>query len=321
MDGVNKKELKCIRYLSKEMSQEDKAVFEIELTLDRELLTIYQNYKLIWDSYPTHNSTRQPNCFDKPTSKKISKLINFCFNKKMAFAASILLLFSLATYYFSSGEITYTNHITTNLKDHKTIYLPDSTKVYLNGNSEIKYPNKFKTTRDVWISGEAFLDVEHNLNKPFIVHTKELDVQVLGTAFNVNTLTENKTISVERGKVKVLIKDSDHELNLRPNEELVFNSQTRDLTKRNFNLNDVLAWKDNMLILDNILIKNAITKINKFYGVTFYVEDERIANKRITGVFKDQDLKEFISSLEFIANISIQSIKNNKFQIKENGYD
>ncbi|PNW27306.1 hypothetical protein BKP44_13755 [Formosa algae] len=160
-----------------------------------------------------------------------------------------------------------------------------------------------------------FFDVTHNEEKPFIVHTTNLDVQVLGTAFNVNTSTSNKIVSLERGKVNVLFKDSNNQLTLSPNEQLIYNNTTNDITKKNFNAIEVLGWKDEMLILDKTPFIEAIKKLNQFYGVTFRLKDKTLESKKITGAFKGLDIKGVISSLEFIANITIVPIHKNEYLI------
>ena len=323
---VSKKEKKCIRYLTQEMSKEDRAVFEIELTLDNELKTLFENYKLVWNHYPL-DSLPEKELEKDLTGKDFTFSIDSKFPvkkrrsnlKKYATVfscASILILVSV--YFFSFNQLKYTNHFTTQKGERQTIYLPDSTLVFLNALSEIRYPNEFEDSREVFVKGEVFFDVTHDKDKPFIVHTKELDVQVLGTAFNVNTLTSDKVISLERGKVNVVIKKSNNQLSLRPNEQLIFNNRTNDIIKKNFSVTETLAWKSDMLILDNILFKDAIEQINHFYGVSFRLVDHKLENKRITGAFKGQNIDEFISTLEFIANISVDPIRNNEYLIIEN---
>ncbi|RPD96673.1 DUF4974 domain-containing protein [Aureibaculum marinum] len=317
MNQVSKNELKCIRYLAQEMSKSEKAVFEIELKIDHELYDTFEKYRMIWEIYPIEKNHLN-NKFSSKNNKKNIFFLNNKISKELRFiVVSLVIITSLIGVYYSTKQtVIYSNHITAGNSGYKMILLPDSTKVWLNKNSEIKYPNLFKNTRDVWVFGEVYFDVNHDKNKPFIVHTEHLKINVLGTAFNVNTFTENKTVSLERGNVNIFIKQSSDKLNLHPNEELVFNTESRNITKRNFILKDVLSWKDNSLILDDIPLKTALPKINNYFGTQFYINDKNIANKRITGVFKDKDLSQFINSLEFIMDISIHHLTSNKYIIK-----
>ncbi|WP_317045318.1 FecR family protein [Formosa algae] len=244
------------------------------------------------------------------------KLLNKNRPKKyVAISAFALVILTISFFVYHSQGINYTNQIVTEKGERRSLYLPDSTLVVLNSLSEIHYPNAFKKTRDVFVNGEVFFDVTHNEEKPFIVHTTNLDVQVLGTAFNVNTSTSNKIVSLERGKVNVLFKDSNNQLTLSPNEQLIYNNTTNDITKKNFNAIEVLGWKDEMLILDKTPFIEAIKKLNQFYGVTFRLKDKTLESKKITGAFKGLDIKGVISSLEFIANITIVPIHKNEYLI------
>ena len=151
-----------------------------------------------------------------------------------------------------------------------------------------------------------------NIDSPFIVHTNDFNVKVLGTEFNVSSTSINQTVSLAKGKVNVLLKESKDEINLIPNEELVWNSKTKLVIKRNFDINKVSAWKDNILILDDEKFEAALPKINQFYGVNFIIKDSAIANQHIKGAFKNQTIDEFITSLEFISDVSItKTIQNN----------
>ncbi len=316
---INRREKKCIRYLTNEMSQADRAVFEIELALDHDLKNLYENYSLIWKHYPIPEQIDDPNYEAKQSLSKDSSFIKDSkqrWSKKyIAISAFALAILTISVFIYHSQDINYTNQIVTEKGERRSLYLPDSTLVVLNSLSEIHFPNAFNKTRDVFVSGEVFFDVTHNEEKPFTVHTTDLDVQVLGTAFNVNTSSSNKIISLERGKVNVLFKESNNQLTLSPNEQLIYNNATNDITKKNFNAIEVLGWKDEMLILDKTPFIEAIKKLNQFYGVTFRLKDKTLESKKITGAFKGLDIKGVISSLEFIANITIVPIHKNEYLI------
>ncbi len=324
MINMTKNERKCVRYLAQELSTAARAIFEIELTLDHELKATYENYKLIWDNYPASLKAYQeqkeiqlkPKAVPRPI-KRNRKVIH-----RVAFSlAAITLLFIAYGYFSHSDELSYRNQVTTSKGQRQTVYLPDSSLVILNASSEIQYNSDFNTKRRVYIKGEAYFDVTHNEKIPFVVQTEDLNITVLGTAFNVNTVLDNKSVSLERGKVNVLIKTSQNSLNLLPKEELIYNTKTSEVTKRNFSITKALAWKDNMLILDNLIFKDALYKINNYYGVSFRIIDEKIKQKKITGAFKEQNIDEFINSIKFIADVEIKKVSHNEYLITQNHED
>ncbi|MFV5686714.1 FecR family protein [Flavobacterium sp. GB2R13] len=306
-----------MKYLLNEMSKPERSVFEIELSLDDELLAIFENYKMIWINYPQSNLPATTVSFSqiKDKYKKAETHTNtasLLFKRKTVFALVFLLVIGLGFYFTTNTNQAYSNHKIARVGERLTVFLPDSSTVILNSGSDVKYSSDFGKKREIWLVGEAFFKVKHNENVPFIVHTEAFDIKVLGTEFNVNGNFNDKTVSLEKGKVNVLLKESNDEINLLPSEELVWNSKSKTVTKRNFDLGKISAWKDNILLLDDIRLQDALLSINQFYGVNFIIKDAAIANQHIKGAFKNLTIDEFITSLEFISDVTItKTIQNN----------
>ncbi|MFV8369968.1 FecR family protein [Flavobacterium sp. LB2R40] len=319
MLNVSQKEKKCVRYLAYEMSKAERSVFEIELSLDDDLLAIFENFKSIWISYPNSALPKQTISFDEilTTHNKPAKVksVKVSIKKKAIFSMAFLLVICLSFYFTGMTESEYTNHKIAPKGQRLTFILPDSSTVILNSGSEVKYSSDFGKRRDIWLHGEAFFKVTKNINFPFIVHTNDFNVKVLGTEFNINSNVVNQTVSLAKGKVNVWLKENNDEINLIPNEELVWNSKTKLMIKRNFDFNKVCAWKDNILLLNDEKFKAALPKINQFYGVNFIIKDSAIANQHIKGAFKNQTIDEFITSLEFISDVNIKKTIQNNIEI------
>ena len=314
---VKLNEKRCAKYFANEMTEEEISFFKIELILNEELKATYNNYQLIWDNYPIKELAISNSSFSR-VSSKIKRPFKRTINKNIFVLSTVVILFcsSLFYYFMNFSENNYTNYILAEKGHRITTYLPDSSKVVINSLSEIKYSNNFNSKREVWLKGEAFFKVVHTSNNaPFIVHTENMDINVLGTEFNVNTEAIDKSVSLEKGKVRVAIKGLESEVNLLPNEELLLKLKTNKLIKRNFNPKKVIAWKDDILVLDDILFKDALLKIDNFYGVEFIVENKKFLEKRITAEFNNQSIEDFISSIEFIANVSITKVSIDKYKI------
>ncbi|WP_426091801.1 FecR family protein [Flavobacterium sp. DSR3-2] len=316
MLNVSQKEKKCVRYLANEMSKAERSVFEIELSLDDDLLAIFENFKSIWINYPNSELPKQTISFEEIllqcNKPEKHKSVNVSTKNKVILSMASLLVFCLGFYFIGITKSEYTNHRVAPKGQRLTFILPDSSTVILNSGSEVKYSSDFGEQRAIWLKGEAFFKVAKNVNAPFVVHTNDFNVKVLGTEFNINSNTINQTVSLAKGKVNIVLKESKDEINLLPNEELVWNAKTKAVIKRNFDVNKVSAWKDNILLLDNEKFEDALSKINQFYGVNFIIKDSAIANQHIKGAFKNQTIDEFITSLEFISDVSItKTIQNN----------
>ena len=313
---VSQKEKKCVRYLTCEMSKAERSVFEIEMSLDDDLRAVFANFKTIWINYPNSELPKQTISFEEIlhqySEPEKLKSVKVSTKKKVVFSMAFLLVFCLGFYFIGMTKSEYTNHRIAPKGQRLTFILPDSSTVILNSGSEVKYSSDFGEQRAVWLKGEAFFEVTKNNDSPFTVHTNDFNVKVLGTEFNINSNTIDQTVSLAKGKVNIVFKESKDEINLLPNEELVWNAKTKAVIKRNFDVNKVAAWKDNILFLDDEKFEDALSKINLFYGVNFIIKDAVIANKRIKGAFKNQTIDEFITSLEFISDVSIKkTIKNN----------
>ncbi len=130
----------------------------------------------------------------------------------MGIAASILLAASILTYalFVNNHEKKFSNLISTKKGSKTNIKLPDGTTVWVNSDSKIWYADNFNnTTREVWLSGEAFFDVKHDAHHPFIIHTDKINITDLGTAFNVKSYANDPDIetSLIRGKIDVSFND------------------------------------------------------------------------------------------------------------------
>jgi ferric-dicitrate binding protein FerR (iron transport regulator) len=149
--------------------------------------------------------------------------------------------------------------------------LPDGTKVWLNSGSKIIYSNDYnKTLRIVKLTGEAFFDVVHNSQHPFIVETGLINVEVLGTAFDVHAYGDDSTIEVSlvRGSVSVrsAIDQSQIAL-LQPNQKVVINKANLLCALSNCNATDESIWINNKLRFDSASPEEIFKQLNRWYGV------------------------------------------------------
>src|SRR5690606_3723927 len=147
------------------------------------------------------------------------------------------------------------------------LQLPDGTKVWLNASSSIKYPLHFdEDERRVELEGEAYFEVtKHNHYKPFIVQTKQQEVLVLGTHFNVNAYENElatRTTLVE-GKVKILTNNLASSVVLQPNEQSSLPKNGTRLAVRQINPAESIAWKDGEFIFNNTDLKTIMRQLER----------------------------------------------------------
>jgi len=165
----------------------------------------------------------------------------------------------------------------------------------------------------VWLEGEAYFDVVKDINKKFVVKHEDLEVEVLGTRFGVNTTHDVKQVSLLSGKVLARLGNGE-QLFLKPNEKLLWNPSTGDVQRNRVDANQDLAWRNNTLIFKDEKLIDAIKRIEDFYGYSFALPNDSLAEFRLTGVFENQTIKQFVQALSYISNCSI-SLHNKTYTI------
>ncbi|QHS60353.1 FecR family protein [Chitinophaga agri] len=216
------------------------------------------------------------------------------------------------------------SEISTRHGSRSTVTLPDGSTVYLNVSSKLTYDYGQENSRQVTLEGEAFFDVLKDEQRPFIIHTKKMDITVLGTTFNVRAYEEDKTVetSLIQGKVEVTIKgDVPKKVILTPNQKIVLeneekNSPVKSVSmpvmhdKEPYRLEEVTiiptdslvaetAWKENCLVFNNERFEDIALKMERWYDVQIIFEDKQLAENRFTGTFINETVDQTLEALRF----------------------
>lgn len=166
------------------------------------------------------------------------------------------------------------------------IVLSDGTKVWLNSDTKIRYPGNFsKNQRDVYLEGEAFFEVTKSGHQPFIVHTSDLDIKVLGTKFNVKAYSDEDQVetSLFEGKINLLYQTpgatNQIEKEVAPGQSFAYNKTNHQLGNHRFPQEEIDGWKKNQLIFKDDTFSNLVRKVERWYDVEV-VYDQRLFNDR-----------------------------------------
>lgn len=155
------------------------------------------------------------------------------------------------------------------------LVLSDETTVYLNAESELTYPVKFRgNDRRVFLKGEAYFDVKRDSSKPFIVETNSLKIQVLGTEFGVRAYQNEEYIRTTLKKGKVSVESEEDGVVLAPGMQVSFDKETTKMDVQEVNVDLFLAWKDGRLVFDNCSLENILKDLGKWYDFDVYYERE-----------------------------------------------
>ncbi|MFB6456452.1 FecR family protein [Chitinophaga sp. Hz27] len=150
----------------------------------------------------------------------------------------------------------------------KQVVLPDSSRVWLNAGATLKYPRTFGKVRAVELSGEAFFDISQDTRHPFEVHTTEINVQVLGTSFDVKAhpLLDETQVTVKTGMVKVLHHQTGLDV-LSTNDQLTFSRSAQQYMKSTVSNEQVNEWMEGMLSLSQVGFAELALTLENQYGV------------------------------------------------------
>lgn len=232
------------------------------------------------------------------------------------------------------GDQLPISEVVASLGSRSRMVLPDGTQVFLNAGSRLTYNNRFNTQqREVNLEGEAFFEVTHDTQRPFIVHTSGIDIKVLGTAFNVKSYAADATIEATllRGSIEVVRKNdpSAPKVILRPHEKLVFNKEepldvvspdvhntpitdTPDtdsppgisiMTLPGNKPDSVIketSWLYNKLNFDGDSFEELAVKLERWYDVHITIRSEKLKNMHLKGSFDTESLPKALEYLQLI---------------------
>ena len=250
------------------------------------------------------------------TTQKTRKINTYWLRIAATFTG--LLLLSATAYYLlsGSGTIPGSTLYKTGYGETATFVLPDNSVVTLNANSSLKYNANWQQQemREVWLTGEAFFHVstiqQNQISKlpaRFVVHTSQMNVEVLGTQFNVNERRGKTTVVLNSGKVKLNSNLSQHEeLAMKPGDYVELSAVDQKFIKKIVDPEIYSSWKDQKLILDNTSLGEIAQIIEDNYGLKVVFEDVAVAKKTLTGSIPTDDLNNFLTVLSASIDIQIQ---------------
>ncbi len=185
--------------------------------------------------------------------------------------------------------------------------LPDGTKVWLNAQSKLIYPETFGETREVRLQGEGFFDVADDKDHPFIVHAEDIQVRVLGTAFNIKSYPGDPSIATTLVRGKVLIEqnkdDTQTTIELEPNQQAVFSHALKDISLHRVDANRYSSWTNGSLIFKDDRVYDVFKTLERWYGVSIVIEDDSNLDCRLTARIDKESLTETLELLKSITGI------------------
>ncbi len=194
--------------------------------------------------------------------------------------------------------------------------LSDSTVVWLNSGSKIEIAGFSRKERRVRLTGEAYWDVTKDPKRPFIVETSQIEVNVLGTQFNVDAYSNVQSVVLVSGSVKIKDHKNENCNTLIPNQKFTLDSDSGAQGISNVNAADFVTWTKGYLQFDNEPLPVVFDRLQQLYGIKIHYDKNLLKGNAINGKLKLYD--EIEATLEFIkllVPISYEKAENNEISI------
>lgn len=307
--------------LIEEASRQYRLLFNTIANLDLlEQLDLLKNKIEINEAAPVYSIN------DRPARRRIA-----FYGKKFMVAAAAVILVIAGWALFHPKEtpllVKSDARYASKPGEKKIFQLPDGTQVTMNAGSEITLNSDYgQDTREVYLKGEAFFDVHRNKNSPFIVHSADMDVRALGTAFNVRSYAGDKTseTALIRGLVEITLKkENNKKILLHPNEKISWKQDAEagegkpaspapaikqllaakqviivPVKKMDDGTTQELAWVNNNLVFDDESFDEISPRLERWYGVKIVFGSEDVKRYHFTATFKKEKIERVLDILK-----------------------
>lgn len=291
-----------------EASPREKAVIKGWLNQSSENRKLYTELKEIWllsgvknnsDQYKVEKAIQQ---FKEKIKKE--KQVDYrknIFTRIVKYAAIALLLLALPLSFFIGNRMatirdSFTT-VTCAFGDKTTLILPDSSLVWLNSGSKLSFNNNFNNgSRQVYLEGEAYFSVMKDKKNPFRVKTSKINVEVLGTEFNLKAYTDDKDVVATLVEGSIAIASPFQKTKIKPMQKLVYDKENQKMII--YNLNDTsceINWKDGRLVFHNESLADLELKLERWFDVDIVFADDEVKKRCFTGTLERESILETIS--------------------------
>lgn len=279
-----------------------------------------------WATYKYHPDTKDLFAQREGLKKKLDITLNsknYNVNRRkisMYWAAAsiaLLIISTLAIRVYSSNSLEFS----TDYAEREKVVLPDGSKVELNANSTLKWDENWAVegVRKVSLQGEAFFEVLHlEEDQEFVVQTADMDIEVLGTSFNVSKRGDVTDVFLEEGSVKIGLKGfPNEEILMKPGERISYSHKTKQIINHEKNNEIASSWRKSVLYFDDKEVGEILEKVSQLYGVEFEYADPELQSMKLNFYvpYKDWDVAK--EAFELTMNLTMKLQKNGKYRVSK----
>jgi ferric-dicitrate binding protein FerR (iron transport regulator) len=311
-------------YLSGDLSDSEKASIDLWRAGSPENEQHFQNSLKAWESISLLQEMEQFNSFEA-LSKVHDKIDHSGSSRWMNVIKLVAAIFLLPLMGYS-GYVTFQNFsLKKEMMEHivmQTIssrqgmvsqfLLADGTRVWLNSGSELQFPNRFVgDSREVKLRGEAYFEVVKNENQPFHVNAGKLNVEVLGTSFDVANYKDEKReeVILVEGKVRLAVKQGDkltERGTLNPGQMGVYCDSTGKVRTEEVSVDKYIAWRYGNLIFRDDKMEDVVKRLSRWFNVEIHINDPEINSYIYKASFRNENLLQVLNLLKISAPIDFR---------------
>jgi len=309
------------RHLSGESSLAEEKEFKRWLAEDPENSKLLDQYTLVWkklgrvESVAGIDLDAEWNVLESRMAEA-EKVVRLQAGRKRSVRFYIA---RIAVAAMLAAVLTFTGIYTVNRFGYKTLatmnqseelVLPDGSRLTLNHFSSLKYPRKFSgEIRNIELDGEGFFEVDSDPDNPFVINTRDVDIKVLGTSFNVNAYSENAAVEVivKTGEVAVTRHgEVPRTIILKPGNKGVYKKTEETLEITQEIDKNYLAWKTKSFVFEDQPLLDVSKQLNKVYQAEIIIDSDSLKDARITTTFNDQSLDAILNVLSATLDLDVR---------------
>ncbi|WP_242094372.1 FecR family protein [Aestuariivivens sediminicola] len=215
------------------------------------------------------------------------------------------------------------NYLTVPRGGQYQLDLSDGTKVWLNSESQIKYPVVFEATKSrkvELIYGEAYFEVSpssQNNGVKFIVHNQNQDIEVLGTKFNLKAYKDETTIHTTLVEGVVMVKVNDNQQKLIPNQQSILDKDNNNIAIKTVDVYNEISWKDGVFVFDSKSLQEIMKVMSRWYDMEVIFMNDEVKDEQFIGVLrKNRDIETVLSSVKNFGTITDYTISGKNVILK-----
>lgn len=180
----------------------------------------------------------------------------------------------------------------------QTVTLADGSKLAINAGSRITYPSKFTgKSREIFLDGQVVADIASNPRRPFVIHTSQLDVKVLGTEFELKAYSNSNVADLHLFKGSVLMSSSkcESQMVVQPGEYVQYDKKLGTLNKTSFSLSEYKTFMESGTIMFNkVSLRDACEELERIFGKQIVITDEKLASRMLFAFFSNGESLDLI---------------------------